>query len=354
MQNQLKSMYIYITTRCNLRCPHCWVTASNEGIRAILSLKDYMSFIDKNIPLGLRYIKITGGEPLLRKEVVFGLIKFCKDKGIHTALESNGTLINERDIKQLKSLGLSEIAISLDSSEYSWHDEFRGKLGAFNRTVRTIKNCVSLKIPVTVLMVVLKNNLREVNSMVEFALQKLGAHKIKVTPCIEIGRAHDIQSDLLEPQEYLELITRLIKLAKQFPNRVASMVPWALANPVDNLDLAFGKCDITSIIGLLPNGGVSICGIGITQPESIFANSLSDDPAYIWETAGNLVQLSSKTKRFSGICGACLFQHYCANICPAYAYEVYRSFVAPFPTCQILYETGRFPTRWIVSEVTPP
>jgi MoaA/NifB/PqqE/SkfB family radical SAM enzyme len=111
-----------VTKRCNARCQHCdyWKEPHEE------ELKDYAPVIQKVNPL---IISITGGEPLVRKDI-FDLIGNIKEKGglVYLALVTNGALLNLEKAQRLKKAGIDQLSISLDFLDER-HDQTRGITG---------------------------------------------------------------------------------------------------------------------------------------------------------------------------------------------------------------------------------
>lgn len=108
---------ISVTDRCNLRCiyciPQCGVTQAME--EDMLNIREIASFVKVAFLHGIRKIKITGGEPLLRKDIV-SLISSIKeiDSAIDISMTTNGVLI-KKFASELKKAGLKRLNISLDS-----------------------------------------------------------------------------------------------------------------------------------------------------------------------------------------------------------------------------------------------
>lgn len=94
-----------LTNRCNLRCKYCRLPKTKE-----LSTNKIFMIIDDLKKQGTLRINFTGGEPLLRKDLRL-ILDYTKNKGIHTSLTSNGTLIKDK-INSIKSL--DSITISID------------------------------------------------------------------------------------------------------------------------------------------------------------------------------------------------------------------------------------------------
>ena len=110
-------MRISITDRCNLRCIYCM---PKEGIECIshdeiLSYEEILRVVNAGASLGIEKIKITGGEPLVRKGVA-SLVRMVKQTpGIKTVtLTTNGVLFHELG-EELAKAGLSGVNFSLDS-----------------------------------------------------------------------------------------------------------------------------------------------------------------------------------------------------------------------------------------------
>ena len=109
---------IAVTDRCNLRCHYCM---PEEGItyvdRSDLLTFEELSRITKVFAgLGIRKIRITGGEPFLRKGIMQFLETIVGTDGIKsTHITTNGTLTHDK-VEQLRDLGISSINLSLDLS----------------------------------------------------------------------------------------------------------------------------------------------------------------------------------------------------------------------------------------------
>ncbi len=120
-------LIVELTSRCNLNCIWCGSNIGKEN----LSHEDACEAIRRFKP---RIVSITGGEPLLRKDI-FDFIDFCKETGSIVELCTNGTLITEDAAKKLNA---DWINISIDGLE-DLHDKIRGR-GSFRKTLVGLKN----------------------------------------------------------------------------------------------------------------------------------------------------------------------------------------------------------------------
>jgi len=116
-QRTIDYLRVSITDRCNLRCIYCM---PSEGIipkehKEILRYEEIIRVIKVATALGLRKIRITGGEPLVRRDVVYLIASIKKIERIEDlSLTTNGTLLSNY-AKELAEAGLDRVNISLDS-----------------------------------------------------------------------------------------------------------------------------------------------------------------------------------------------------------------------------------------------
>jgi MoaA/NifB/PqqE/SkfB family radical SAM enzyme len=129
---------IALTIRCNSRCLICthWkepVERSRE-----LQLDDFKNLIQQLDEFGVEKIDFSGGEPLVRKNVLLECIKFAHSRDMETYLTTNALTIGDRTAEQLVSSGIRYINISLDGASPETHDYLRGVPGSFSRALSAI------------------------------------------------------------------------------------------------------------------------------------------------------------------------------------------------------------------------
>nr|WP_321166024.1 GTP 3',8-cyclase MoaA [Aquabacterium parvum] len=123
-QRALQDLRISVTDRCNFRCPYCMPRATFGTQHRFLPHKDLLSFEEITrtaraaLALGVRKLRLTGGEPLLRKDLpalVSQLAALKTPQGVapEIALTTNGVLLT-RQARALKEAGLQRVTISLD------------------------------------------------------------------------------------------------------------------------------------------------------------------------------------------------------------------------------------------------
>ncbi|WP_303722776.1 GTP 3',8-cyclase MoaA [Malonomonas rubra] len=177
-----------VTDRCNLRCRYCM---PSEGIAKIdcgeiLRLEDFYRVVEAATALGISKVRITGGEPLVRKGVIDLIEKISQLDAINeVTLTSNGLLL-EASAQQLKAAGVQKVNISLDSLLPQVYREItRG--GDLQKVLRGIEAAEAVGLKIKLNMVVMRGiNDLEVLSFAALSQQKKWAIRfIEYMPTIK-------------------------------------------------------------------------------------------------------------------------------------------------------------------------
>lgn len=138
---------LIITNMCNSRCKHCniWKKYRDnpELLKNELTTKEVFRLIDELKDLDVSTMSISGGEPLLRKDLFQIIEKIKNDTNIQLNITTNGILLNENTSRKLVGLGLDSINISLDGTE-EIHDRIRG-LKIFSKIISNIEKIEQIK-----------------------------------------------------------------------------------------------------------------------------------------------------------------------------------------------------------------
>ena len=119
---------ISVTDRCNLRCCYCMPEGVQDvGMKNILTFEEIREIVRTGVSLGITHIRITGGEPLVRKGCV-DLIRGIREiPGVETiTMTTNGVLLGNYG-KQLKEAGVVGVNISLDTLDPEEFYKITGK-----------------------------------------------------------------------------------------------------------------------------------------------------------------------------------------------------------------------------------
>ncbi len=204
-----------ITYKCNLRCEHCYISASPKPRLPELGLEDNLRIADEIAGHGIPLVVFTGGEPLAVSKFWAIAERLAGREKPKLSLSTNGTLINGERAARLKKLGFAYVGVSLDSLDPKLHDKFRGVRGAWEAAVRGIKASVDAGIPTGLRVTATRWNLKEVPRMVDFAAET-GLTRVSVYLLDTIGRGRDVASQLPSPNEIRWMVEALLEKAKEY------------------------------------------------------------------------------------------------------------------------------------------
>ncbi len=208
-----------ITNLCNLKCKHCCNKSTSTEYLG-LSKDTVFLLIDELKSINVNSIYLSGGEPTLYPHFS-DVVHYIHKKNIDLALATNAIEINEV-LPALTSFNETRegVFISIDGIENT-HDKFRGKTGAFRKTINSIKVLLSNNVPVRVSTVIWKDNLNELEDLILF-VKKIGVYKLHFSMLFNTGRAVDNNIGIPEEQ-YVTVCNTIDRLAKKYSNNFFSI-----------------------------------------------------------------------------------------------------------------------------------
>lgn len=223
---KINYLRISVTQRCNFRCLYCMpkIPFNHQPKENLLSFEELFLFVKVAIDEGIEKIRITGGEPLLRKDLsVF--IKMINDykKGLDLAITTNGFLLKDF-AKDLKDAGLKRLNISLDTLE-SKKAKILAQKDVLDSVLAGIDEALSVGLKVKLNTVVLKGlNDDELIPLLEFAKSK--NIQIRFTEFMENIHAYG-KLQGLKRDEIIQILSqkyqvKLIKKAEKAPVSIYS------------------------------------------------------------------------------------------------------------------------------------
>ena len=120
-----------ITDRCDLRCSHCFVSATAEG--EDMSSSALRGAIERLLGARVTNVTLTGGEPLVHPDLL-QILSDLVAAGLNITVCTNGVSVSDGLIRCASELGRVSFNVSLDGAQAASHGKFRGDLEAFERT----------------------------------------------------------------------------------------------------------------------------------------------------------------------------------------------------------------------------
>lgn len=195
---------------CNMKCEHCAIEkfAHNFKNRKLTPI-DVKSIADQADEIGLASICISGGEPLIFKDLS-KIVEAIDPERFIISIDTNGLKLTEKKVKWLVDIGVDRIHLSLDGMEEN-HNRFRKvKINSWKRNIEALKFCKEHGLGVIINIVATKDLVKskEIEKQLEF-VQQFGHHAslIYAKPVGTFEEAKDqvLSSDDLD---YLETLTK--------------------------------------------------------------------------------------------------------------------------------------------------
>lgn len=345
MQIQPPFMVSYsITTKCNLKCKHCYSESVDQATPNELSTEDAFRLMDDLSEWGIGLLVIDGGEPLCREDML-DVVKYASSKGIRTTIGSNGTLIDEAVARKMLDAGVRSIAISVDGADAQTHDRFRGINGAFEQTLKGVEACRTAGLPFQFNMVIRKETSSQLEDMLRLAVD-YGASAAEFFDLVAAGRAkQECREEVLSLDERKRAMEWLAQAQEACPIVIrvpaCPMYPLLLQErriqprhfPAEMLQRVpyYGRgCAAGMPIGYVmikSNGEVNSCMLLQVKLGNIREQSIVS----IWKNSPVLAELRRR-ELLKGECGDCSYRGTCSG-CRGRAYEETGDMMAADPGC---------------------
>ncbi|MBF9255619.1 radical SAM protein [Pontibacter sp. 172403-2] len=212
-----------ITHNCNLRCKHCFFTASQLSDKASFSKEEAITFVEYLANKKVFHLSLAGGEPLLYPHIV-DVIETATKNGMLVALSTNAILLTEELAASLRNAGLTSLQISIDGSSKENNDFIRGE-GSFEKTLNGIRIAKKYGFKILIAFVILRTNYHELENVFKLAIQE-GAYGVKVQTFIENGIGATNKDKLqLKEEEIIPIISSAWQLKKKYQEDLELMLP---------------------------------------------------------------------------------------------------------------------------------
>lgn len=193
--------YIHITAHCNYSCIYCYnrYNRINQMFLKELTTREYFNFFLDLMPYSPLKITITGGEPMLRKDLkmIVGFLKRISSDSLHISLNTNGSKVDSNNVNWLID-SFNEISISLDGFK-SINDKIRGR-GSFDRTLKAVALIVGYGGSPSISITRTSLNNTNIEGFIEYMQNEWGIHSFRINDVKIIGKATSLP--WLNPDSY--------------------------------------------------------------------------------------------------------------------------------------------------------
>lgn len=202
-----------ITHRCPLHCPYCSNPLNLERASAELTTLEWKRLIDEMAGLGVLQIHFSGGEPLVRADLV-ELVGHAAAAGLYTNLITSAVLLDSKKIAALAMAGLDHVQISFQGAEECGADAIAGMTGSHRKKREAARLVREIGLPLTVNAVVHRQNLDRLAALIEMAVE-LGAARLEVAHVQYLGWALKNRAALIPTMAQLDEATHVVEAARE-------------------------------------------------------------------------------------------------------------------------------------------
>ncbi len=341
------------TQACDLACRHCRACAQPERDPGELTTAEAKALMDRLREFGPIVFVFSGGDCFKRPDIV-ELVGHGARLGLRMGITPATTPLATPDLlAQLKDVGLTRLAVSLDGSNAAIHDEFRQVAGSFDHGLRILRQAQEVGLSTQVNTVIRKGNLDDLDAMTAL-MTTLGVVFWEVFFLVPMGRAKP--EDVASAEEFEAVFHRLYDLSKTAPFDIKATAAPQYSRVVmqrKRAEIAAGADeDVTEVmtrgmhysqrdgIGRARNvndgdGFVFISHTGDIYPSGFLpvkaGNIRETDLIEVYRTAPVFRELRDRTL-LKGKCGVCGYRDACGGS-RARAYALTGDHLAEEPFC---------------------
>ena len=272
-----------LSYQCPLHCPYYSnpVDIGADRYRDELEGEHWMRVFHEARALGVLQLALTGGEPMLRRDLD-DLVAAGRDDGLYSTLVTGATLFTRERAEQLKEAGLDHVQVSVQSPDPEENDRIAGNR-SFEKKITAARAARELGFPLTINCVLHRQNLDRIEEILRLT-EELDAQRLELANTQYYGWAVVNQQALSPTREQLE---RGEEAVQRFRERVGPRITvlWVLPDYHEDLPKpCMGGWARTTIV-IAPNGDALPCQAATTIPDLAFPNVRDRQLDWIWHEA---------------------------------------------------------------------
>ncbi|MBW2294388.1 MAG: radical SAM protein [Deltaproteobacteria bacterium] len=315
-----------VCMHCNMTCPHCYAAAVAEPSPTDLTHEEGLRLLDDLASCGVRVVIFSGGEPLLRKDLL-DLIRHARSLGIAPQLSTNGVLIDREVAAELAEAGVAYVGISIDGLP-DFNDGYRGLEGGYEAALRGLQNAKRVGMKTGLRMTLTRRNVDQLSAMVEVA-QSVDVDRFYVSHLVYSGRGFKVAHEDLSRAQVRKALLLLFELAEELA--AGGLLPKIVtgSNDSDGVFLRGGNSAGERILDIDSRGRV--------HPDQFWRGAVLGDVRK--ESFAKILehplreQLSRRLELLTGRCGSCTQRALCRGSHRERALARYRDPWASDPAC---------------------
>lgn len=247
-----------ITNKCNYRCLHCYNNSGeNERCKNELDDDEVINLMKQIIEMKPFSFCFCGGEPLLRKDLLYKCLEMLSLNGVNCAMVTNGFYLTDAIAKTLKEKGIKNIQISLDGNEVS-HNKLRNNSLAYSKAINALSILKNNNIISGIAFSPTKWNIYDLDYVCQIG-EQFNVHEIRLQDLMPIGRA--TSSDILPSEDQYRILKQMVykKNIEYYQGKMSCKVE--CGDPIDHLVTwsckPVSKNRFTESVSILADGSIT-------------------------------------------------------------------------------------------------
>lgn len=340
------------TQACDLACRHCRASAQPLRNPNELTTAEGMKLLDDVRKFGRVVFVFSGGDAFKRPDII-DLVRHGAEIGLRMAITPATTSLASREqLQALKDAGLSRLAVSLDGSNATIHDEFRRVKGSFAHGLRILREAQEIGLTTQVNTVVRKANLDDMEAMCRL-MTELGIVFWEVFFLVPMGRAR--KEDVASAEGFEAVFNQLYDLSKTASFDIKATAAPQYSRVVMQRKRAEARAGADTDLDVLTSGmhysqqdGIGrarnvndgdgfmfISHVGDIYPSGFLpikaGNVRTDDIEEVYRYSPLFTMLRDRSQ-LKGKCGICSYRSFCGGS-RARAYAMTGDYLAEEPFC---------------------
>lgn len=300
----LRTLHIELSSKCNERCTHCFIPNSVKDTGSNMKLEMFKSLIDQFCEMGGLSVTLSGGEPLLNKNIS-EMLYYCREKDLCISLFSNLIALDDKLISVLKDVNVANVQVSLYSTDSLLHDNVTQVKGSYEKTISAIEKLRKNGIPISLSCPLMKTNKGTMGKMIKYAQSNDIPIKIDYMIIAQSNFGKENLNARLSLEETEQVINDMINndtKGAQFGDNTTSLKN---RNGIADFPICSAA---THTLCISSNGSVSPC---VNLSGMIAGNLNNNTLQEIWNNSETLKSIRNVRQKDFSKCFMCEAKQYC-------------------------------------------
>lgn len=316
-EQKVSELYLAITYDCNSKCTYCF---RGDRRKEYISTKNAMSILEgmKSISTKNATVILTGGEPLLHKGV-FDIAKHARALGYMCSLQTNGTLITDRNIDKISEY-FHNISTSIDTTDQIINDKQRGYPGHYKLAANSLKRLIGRGVEVSISSTVTQESLPNACELTKVFPE---IKDIKYVPALSIGRGAADDTIKINLSDFYKFS------GKRSVNSDCSQSQYAFGCKTKQCGAGI------SVLSISPCGDVFPCQM-LHHDDFLCGNAIGANIPDLYNNSEGLNYIRSVSVETVSGCKDCDLKYLCGGACKANSFWIKDDVFSTDPCCEFV------------------